>query len=443
MARNIRPSKQKNITEFPSIFPPNQKKKVLIIEGLTEVYLDQKCTKRIIRDADIDGTRVWISGHEECNFCNEISIFGYEACVREIESGSYHALVVVEPTNPVLLAEFEDKIGPLLRRFVVLGGALAFLASRAAAVSEMIRSLFDGVAWTDGGSSIRSLSKLGPCEENWEGLLKSFGGRVSEIELKAMTWRGRCVGLRDVPPLERCFGERLSWTQLLQDTRDLVSEGRGREVRREVGGECITSVAVHNWGDGSIAFFGTYDSNRADVGRVVEFLFTRSPHHSVYFGLNLPKGKFDVVIQERQVGDIAFESERYESALSRYTKGIEKYGSKLGCSRSQKAELAYLYSKSAVCCVELKKWQRAVEYAEKAISLHHFQNKCLLIMSMALVGLAQERSNNTEILALLMTAKRELKRIPSLSEFGDAYKYYKKVSHNIERIKTLIQNEGA
>mmetsp|Transcript_13677 Transcript_13677/g.27288 ORF Transcript_13677/g.27288 Transcript_13677/m.27288 type:complete len:289 (-) Transcript_13677:634-1500(-) len=271
MAKNVRPSKQKNSTELASIFPPNQKKKVLIIEGLTEVYLDQKCTKRIIRDFPGTSTRVWISDHEECNFCNEISIFGYEACVREIGGGSYHAIVVVQATNSVLLAEFEDRMGPLLKRFVVLGGALAFLASRTAAVAETIRRLFDGVAWTDGGSRTRHLSKLGPCEENWEGILKSFGGRVSELELKAMTWRGKCVGLRDVPPLERCFGERLSWTQLLQDTRDLVSEGRGREVRREIGGECITSVAVHNWGDGSVAFFGTYDFDRADVGRIVAF----------------------------------------------------------------------------------------------------------------------------------------------------------------------------
>lgn len=74
--------------------------------------------------------------------------FGVRRCQEEIESGRYHAIVVIDYSCPDEVGDFEEAFGDLLRDFVAAGGVVAFPSSDGVLLSTL-RKYFE-VEWEMG-----------------------------------------------------------------------------------------------------------------------------------------------------------------------------------------------------------------------------------------------------------------------------------------------------
>jgi hypothetical protein len=71
--------------------------------------------------------------------------FGVKRCQDEIRSGKYHAIVVVDYSNPDQVKKFERDFGKLLQNFAHKGGVVAFPSSEGLIVLTL-QTYFD-VDW--------------------------------------------------------------------------------------------------------------------------------------------------------------------------------------------------------------------------------------------------------------------------------------------------------
>ena len=131
--------------------------------------------------------------------------FGVERCQQEIESGRYHAIVVLDYSNPEQVKRFEKDFGHMLPAFVAAGGVVAFPSSEGLIVSTLVK-LFD-VEWKL-GHYFRTT--WGPClDVNERNINFSFGnGNYSRRIIQ--DYSAKSVTMMGVPLHERCFGLKAS-----------------------------------------------------------------------------------------------------------------------------------------------------------------------------------------------------------------------------------------
>ena len=106
---------------------------VLFIEGFCQVPWFQnefwKCPQiRGIRPFDaVKSFRVWCTDPSYLDYEGPKpdippDAYGIDKCIAEIESGKYHAIVVVDYSNPDDVQKFDEHFGQHLHQFVADGG---------------------------------------------------------------------------------------------------------------------------------------------------------------------------------------------------------------------------------------------------------------------------------------------------------------------------------
>mmetsp|Transcript_3863 Transcript_3863/g.7311 ORF Transcript_3863/g.7311 Transcript_3863/m.7311 type:complete len:436 (+) Transcript_3863:229-1536(+) len=402
--------------------------KTLVIEGLAETCsLDQNCWKYLKNDPYINGTRIWLGGAGCCECPDNSLLRGFDACKLAIESGNYHCIVVVQATNVKMVDEFHLKLGSLIKRFVFLGGVVAFPSSQLV-VLKVIKNLFERIAWTVGRSySVRT--EWGICLMNKTYVQKIFGrDKISSLKAK-------CVGLRNVPIHERCFEKDtgVQCSNVLVSKEDRDSENISTTLVHETSiSQFDVSIAIHNHGDGSIAYFGDAHFDKATISRISKYIRSRSPNDPICFGRNLSEQTFAKVIRAKINGDTHFKLRNIKAALSSYKVGITKYGDVLGPCPVQKQELAGLLESVSLCLLKMRRPDDALESAERALDLDPGRSKCLFQAAVAYQSLARRRPDLTGFLAHLVAAKKALEKIVDLPDYVDAYEFYKKLERSIQ-----------
>ena len=196
--------------------------------------------------------------------------FGVKRCRDEITSGKYHAIVVIDYSDRDLTNEFEEAFGTLLQQFVRAGGVVAFPSSESCLVSTL-QDFFDA----DWGYGEYYRTNWGPClEDNESNIHRNFGsGTLSRSVIRDFSAKGNTIR---VPKHERCFG--------------VTERSRTHADRLKKAGEedYDVVVAVHDFGEGAIAYFGDVNAEDQTIALVAAFVESRSPKQPVD---NLPKIK--------------------------------------------------------------------------------------------------------------------------------------------------------
>ncbi len=212
--------------------------------------------------------RVWCTDPEELGEdCAPPDAFGVKRCQHEIRSGKYHAIVVMDYSCPGSIDKFERAFGKLLQNFARAGGLVAFPSSEGL-ISSTLRKYF-GVEW-EHTSYYRTT--WGPClEDNKSNIYRNFGcGTLSRNVIKE--YSAKAVTLR-VPKHERCFGVTKN-----SKTQSLVPFMNGLDKSKKDGDDDFdVVVAVHDFGDGVIAYFGDVNAEDQTIALVAAFVESRSP----------------------------------------------------------------------------------------------------------------------------------------------------------------------
>ena len=252
---------------------------VLFIEGYCQVswmqnkYQTYKSLDDNPRFAHLSTFRVWCSDPE---YLNDEGLppdaMGVERGQQEIKSGKYHAIIVLDYSDPEEKQRFEQDFGSLLQAFAAAGGVVAFPSSEGLIVSTL-KKLFD-VKWKM-ASYYRTT--WGPClAVNEKNVLDSFGnGKYAQ---KIITgYSAKAVTMKSVPLNERCFGPTDS-----SRTQSLVPFMGGQDVSAKQDDEdCEAIVAMHEYGKGVIAYFGDVNAEHQTIELVAAFVESRAPRHPV------------------------------------------------------------------------------------------------------------------------------------------------------------------
>lgn len=212
--------------------------------------------------------RVWCGHPSDLNQENaQPDAFGVKRCQKEIRSGKYHVIVVIDYSSPDLVKKFERDFGKLLQNFARAGGVVAFPSSEGLIVSTL-QDFFD-VEWK---LSNYYRTTWGPClEDNESTIIRNFGcGTLSRNVIK--NYSAKAVSMR-VPKHERCFGVTKDST-----TQSMVPFMSGLDRSKKDGEDDYdVVVAVHDFGQGVIAYFGDVNAEDQTIALVAAFVESRAP----------------------------------------------------------------------------------------------------------------------------------------------------------------------
>ena len=299
--------------------------------------------------------------------------FGVERCRQEIESGKYHAIVVVDYSNDDLYEQFEQDLGDLLREFVAAGGVCAFPSSEGLLVSTL-QKLFD-VTWRVSGYY---RTTFGPCKENELAINYSFGnGDLSRAIIKDYSAKG--VTLRGVPPHERCFGVTSE-----SRTQSVVPDAAGKGVSgKSDDGEYDIIFAMNNYGKGTIAYFGDVHGENETLWLVSSFVESRAPRLPIDNLASIEETAFDAGRKLKEEGNEAFQHGKFDEVEAFYKAAIEKFGAKLGSNGLQRDGLVSILSNLALIHWKKKEYLQAESVATKALDIQWDHGKCSYRRAMA------------------------------------------------------------
>lgn len=322
--------------------------------------------------------------------------FGMDRCIQEIESGKYHAIVVMDYSNNEMFEEFERDLGNHLVGFVREGGVVAFPSSESMLVGTLQR-LFD-VEWRR-SDYYRTTWDL--CTENQTNVHYSFGnGSFARRILGPYSAKGNT--LRGVPPHERCFGVTKD-----SKTQSLVPLMTGRDVSKYDNDEDYDIiVAMHNFGKGAIAYFGDVNAEDATIRLVYAFIESRAPKLPIDCFSHLEEAAFAQVMELKQQGTIAFGEARLDDAERLYMSALELYGSKSGSRGPQKDEHVKLLSNVSLIHLKQKRWVQAESFASQALVIDEDHQKSLYRRAKACYQISQNTRGGDR--AMLQRAKTDL-----------------------------------
>jgi hypothetical protein len=227
--------------------------------------------------------------------------FGAERCYEEIESGRYHAIIVMD--LPRCEYDFELMYGHLIKAFVDAGGVVAFPSSEGNIV-ETLGEMFD-IDWRP-GSYYRS--NWGPClGVNETNIQKSFGkGKFSKQVIK--DYSVKATTLVAVPLHERCFG-----------LTDHSKRSWGEDISVEADDPNYEAVvAMHEHGKGVIAYFGDVNAEDQTIELVAAFIESRAPRQPIDCFSGLEQITFVAILQLKEEGNEHFTSGRIDDAIVSY-----------------------------------------------------------------------------------------------------------------------------
>jgi len=233
--------------------------------------------------------------------------YGTDKAISEIKSGRYHAIVVMDYSSPEERVNFEETFGDLLQEFVSSGGVVAFPSSEGLLVSTL-KKYFD-VDWK---MSNYYRTNWGPCiADNERNVNYSFGnGNLSRRVIKE--YSAKAVSLR-VPKHERCFGVTEN-----SRTQSMVPHMSGRDVSEQSeDGNYDVNIAMHDYGKGSIAYFGDVNAEKETIWLVSAFIESRSPALPIDCFSSIDESTFGEINRLKEEGSESFKAGDLDQALSK------------------------------------------------------------------------------------------------------------------------------
>mmetsp|Transcript_5103 Transcript_5103/g.5799 ORF Transcript_5103/g.5799 Transcript_5103/m.5799 type:complete len:397 (+) Transcript_5103:132-1322(+) len=298
--------------------------------------------------------------------------FGIDNCVAEIESGKYHAIIVVDFSNDEDKENFEGYLGDHLQKFAAAGGVIAFPSSESILVSSL-KQLFD-VKW-ERSSYYRT--NWSPCEENMEKINYSFGnGNFARRIIKPYSAKGNT--LKSVPTHERCFGvgnDSKTWSP--------VPTMSGRDVSKGSNDDYDIIVAMHEYGKGIIAYFGDVNAEAETLWLVAAFIESRSPKVPIDVFSALSESDFTEVMQCKENGNIAFGASDLDRAETQYKAALDIFGSRRGSNGLQRENYVALLSNLSLIYLKKKLYYEAETAAGKGLAVEWGHSKCSYRRAMA------------------------------------------------------------
>jgi tetratricopeptide (TPR) repeat protein len=321
--------------------------------------------------------------------------FGVERCQDEIRSGKYHAIVVVDYSEPSDTETFESSFGDLLQMFVHAGGVVAFPSSEGMLVSSMEK--YFNVKWK---LSDYYRTNWGPClEENERNVYYSFGnGNLSRRVIKEYSAKG--VSLR-VPKHERCFGVTEK-----SRTQSLVPFMSGLDKAKKSDDENYdVIVAVHDYGKGSIAYFGDCNAEHQTIWLVAAFLESRSPKFPIDCFASIDENIFVEITQLKDIANEYFKVGDFDDELEAYLLALEKFGTKLGSGPQRDCYIALL-SNVSLNYYKKEDYAQSEVFASKVLDIEWGQEKCSYRRALARLKMSQAKPGGN--LALLRKAMSDV-----------------------------------
>jgi len=376
---------------------PTGKLHVLFIEGFsTANWMEPKFVENKKTILDHAYTfRIWCRGYQPGESKVPPDAYGTERCIQEIESGKYHAIVLVDYSNDDWFDSCERDLGTHLTTFVENGGVIAFPTSESLCVPRTLKNLF-GVQWQQAGYY---RTDWHVCAENELRVQYSFGnGNYGRRILKPYSCKG-CT-LRGVPPHERCFG-------VVEDskTQSLVPHMTAQDVGKKTNEDYDVIVAMHEFGKGVIAYFGDVNAEDATLHLVSAFIESRAPKLPVDCFAHLEEDVFEQILELKTKGTAAFSEGNLHEAEKLYKQAVELYGFKLGKYGPQREEHVKLLSNIALIHMKQKKWKDTEIYATKALEVDEDHEKSLYRRAKANYELSKDKGGDK---ARLQAAKKDL-----------------------------------
>lgn len=327
--------------------------------------------------------------------------FGTGTCITEIESGKYHAIVVVDYSGDT--NEFDASLGSYIQTFVAMGGVVAFPSSESLLVPSLKR-WFD-VEWERSGYYRTNWS---PCEENMDKINYSLGnGSLSRRIITEYSAKGNT--LQSVPVHERCFGVGEN-----SQTQSLVPH-MIRDVSKGSDGEDYDIiVAMHDYGKGAIAYFGDVNGEDATLWLVAAFIKSRSPKLPIDKLSGLSESEYANVTQLKEQGNKEFGASNLEQAKSEYKSALDVFGCRLGSNGSQREMYITLCSNLSLVYLKTKEYHDAEIFAGRGLEAEWGHGKCSYRRAMARLHISLNTGGGD--LSLLREASKDVLN----SDPGDA-----------------------
>ena len=341
--------------------------------------------------------RVWCSDPSYLGE-NEVKpdAYGVKRCQDEIRSGRYHAIVVLDYSNPEEREEFEDAFGDLLQQFVEAGGVVAFPSSEGMLVHTLEK--YFGVEWQ---MADYYRTTWGPCMENEQNINYSFGnGNLSRRVIKNYSAKG--TSLRGVPEKERCFG-------VTEDSRtqSLVPMMNGEDKSKsDDNGDYDVIVAMHDYGKGCVAYFGDVNAEQETIWLVAAFVESRAPKFPIDCFSRIEDGAFQEVIHLKDEGNDLFKAGELNQALDKYASALDKFGTKLGANGEQRDCYKALLSNMSLIHYKKEDYINSEDCASKVLDMEWGHEKCSYRRAIARLKISQSKSGGN--IALLRKAKDDV-----------------------------------
>jgi hypothetical protein len=341
--------------------------------------------------------RVWCSDPSDLDDSSvPPDAFGVERCQDEIRSGKYHAIVVVDYSEPSVRETFESSFGDLLQKFVHAGGVVAFPSSEGVVPVLTMAKYFD-VEW-NATNYYRTI--WGPClEDNERNINYSFGnGSLSRRVIKEYSAKG--TSLR-VPKHERCFGVTEN-----SRTQSLVPFMAGLDKAKTSSDENYdVIVAVHEYGKGSVAYFGDCNAEDQTIWLVAAFLESRSPKLPIDCFSHIDEDIFVEISRLKDIANKSFKERDLDGALATYLLALEKFGTKLGSNGPQRDCYLALLSNVSLNYYKKEDYLQSEVFASKVLDIEWGHEKCSY--RRALARLKISRTTPGRNLALLQNARSD------------------------------------
>ena len=340
--------------------------------------------------------RVWVTDPSWCDETSEQpDAFGVERAVQEIESGVYHAIVVVDYSNSEQFGSFEEHLAPHIQKFVQQGGVAAFPSSEGALLSTFEK--FFHTTWKQSGYY---RTNWGPCTENMLNINHSFGnGHLSRGVIRP--YSAKSVSFKNVPAHERCFGVTSE-----SRTQSLVPMMDGLDV--STGPDYDVNVAMHNFGNGCVAYFGDVNCEEPTIRLVEAFCLSRCPKHPIncFGGLDSEVFEEAEILKER--GNAAFRKGDLSGAEEFYRSAAGLYGPSTGTAGPQRGLWITLHSNLALVHFRAKEWEKSETSASRVLEVDDGHEKALFRRASARYELGNIRGD----MSILRAAEQDLTRMP-------------------------------
>jgi tetratricopeptide (TPR) repeat protein len=191
-------------------------------------------------------------------------------------------------------------------------------------------------------------------------------------------------------------------------TQSVIPDAAGRDVSpKSPDAEYDVNVAMHDYGKGTIAYFGDVNGEDQTLWLVSAFVESRTPRLPIDCFASLDESVFSKVLQLKTEGNDAFQKGNLDVAKDAYEAAIQQYGTKLGSNGLQRETHVTVLSNLSLIHLKKKEYLEAERVATKALDMDWSHNKCSYRRAMARLQISKSASSGGD-LARLRGAKKDV-----------------------------------